>query len=125
MFGYHRALRQDYQAGPRAVASSNGPARTAVPGFLCLESEWGIIEGEINFQSVMNTSFRLRGTDLFLDMYENPDRVIHLNDIIYDTLVPLIDEIYNRQSRSGAERSFFVTANCVVNMRSNDHYRKF
>jgi hypothetical protein len=90
-----------------------------------IEKEWGVIEGELNFQSVMNTAFRLRGADLFLDMYDNPQRVDHLYDVIYRTLVQFIDEVHSRQTDSGAERSFFVTANCVVNMISDEHYRRF
>jgi len=90
-----------------------------------IEQEWGTIEGELNFQSVMNTAFRLRGPNLYLDMYDNPERIHHLYDVIYRTLVPFIDEVHTRQTNSGAKRSFFVTANCVVNMISNDHYRQF
>ena len=90
-----------------------------------IEREWGVIEGELNFQSVMNTAFRLRGTHLYLDMYDNPDRVHHLFDVIYRMLVELIDEIHGRQTRSGADRPFFITANCVVNMISRQHYEQF
>ena len=90
-----------------------------------IEREWGVIEGELNFQSVMNTAFRLRGTQLYLDMYDNPQRVHHLFEVIYRMLVDLIREVHDRQTRSGADRSFFVTANCVVNMISRQHYEQF
>jgi hypothetical protein len=90
-----------------------------------IEREWGAIEGELNFQSVMNTAFRLRGTNLYLDMYDNPDRVRHLFQVIYGMLVELIEEVHGRQTRSGAPRPFFVTANCVVNMISRRHYRQY
>jgi hypothetical protein len=90
-----------------------------------IEREWGVVEGELNFQSVMNTAFRLRGTHLYLDMYDNPERVHHLFDVIYHMLVDLIEEVHGRQTRSGAERSFFITANCVVNMISRQHYEQF
>ncbi len=90
-----------------------------------IEREWGVIEGELNFQSVMNTAFRLRGTRLYLDMYDNPRRVHHLFEVIYRMLVELIDEVHGRQTRSGAERTFFITANCVVNMISREHYEQF
>jgi hypothetical protein len=90
-----------------------------------IEREWGAIEGELNFQSVMNTAFRLRGTHLYLDMYDNPGRVDRLFEVIYRMLVDFIDEVHHRQSRSGAPRPFFVTANCVVNMISQEHYQRF
>jgi hypothetical protein len=90
-----------------------------------IEREWGVIEGELNFQSVMNTAFRLRGTHLYLDMYDNPRRVHHLFEVIYRMLVDLIEEVHGRQTRSGADRSFFITANCVVNMISRQHYEQF
>jgi len=90
-----------------------------------IECEWGTIEGELNFQSVMNTAFRLRSNRLFLDMYDRPERVHHLFKIIYQTMVPFIDEVHQRQSNSGVERDFFVTSNCVVNMISREHYEAF
>jgi hypothetical protein len=58
-------------------------------------------------------------------MYDNPERVHHLFDVIYRMLVDLIDEVHGRQTRSGADRPFFVTANCVVNMISGQHYEQF
>jgi hypothetical protein len=73
----------------------------------------------------MNTAFRLRGTHLYLDMYDNPDRVDHLFEVIYRMLVDFIDDVHDRQTRSGALRPFFVTANCVVNMISREHYQRF
>jgi len=90
-----------------------------------IEREWGVIEGELNFQSVLNTAFRLRGTHLYLDMYDNPQRVHRLFDVIYRMLVDFIEEVHGRQTRSGAERPFFITANCVVNMISREHYEQF
>ena len=32
-----------------------------------IKGQWGIVQGELNLQGVLNTAFRLRGEDLFAD----------------------------------------------------------
>ncbi len=90
-----------------------------------IEREWGVIDGDLNYQGVLNVAFRIRGEAIFTDMYEAPQRAHHVLSVVARTLVEVVDEVYARQRRSGARRDYFVTSNCVVNMISGDGYREF
>lgn len=90
-----------------------------------IERAWGVIEGELNHQGVLNTAFRLRGERIFMDMLDAPDRADHLFDVVTRTMLSLRKLIYDRQAASGAPRDWFVTANCTVNMISADLYERF
>lgn len=90
-----------------------------------IESEWGRVDGELNYQGVLNTAFRLRGEQIFLDMIAAPERAHHVLNIVCKTMIDLADRVYARQEKSGVRKDFFVTSNCVVNMISEDHYREF
>ena len=90
-----------------------------------IAEKWGAITGALNYQGVLNTAFRLRGQDLFVDMALAPARAHQLLAVVCETMLGVIDAVYSRQTRSGVVRDFFVTANCVVNMISPEHYREF
>jgi hypothetical protein len=90
-----------------------------------IEREWGVIEGDLNYQGILNIAFRIRGDKIFSDMYEAPDRAHHVLAVVGRTLQEVVDVVYERQRKSGARRDYFVTSNCVVNMISGDSYRQF
>jgi hypothetical protein len=90
-----------------------------------IEREWGPIEGELNYQGVLNTAFRLRGDAIFTDMVEAPERAHHVLDVVCDTMLAFSGDVAARQRASGVRREAFVTGNCVVNMISGDFYREF
>jgi hypothetical protein len=90
-----------------------------------IQREWGAIEGELNYQGILNTAFRLRGEQIFTDMVCAPERAHHVLDVVCRTTMLFADAVYERQTRSGARRDYFVTSNCVVNMVSEEHYRQF
>ncbi len=90
-----------------------------------IQKEWGAIEGELNYQGILNTAFRLRGEQIFTDMVTAPERAHHVLDVICKTTMRFADAVYTRQARSGVMKDYFVTSNCVVNMISEDHYRQF
>jgi hypothetical protein len=90
-----------------------------------IEREWGAIEGDLNYQGILNIAFRIRGEKIFSDMYEAPNRVHHVLSVVGRTLQEVVDTVFERQRRSGARRDYFVTSNCVVNMISGDSYREF
>jgi hypothetical protein len=87
--------------------------------------EWGLVTGELNFQGVLNTAFRLRGEELFVDMELAPARAHRVLGVVCETMLGVIEAVYARQVKSGVTRDFFVTANCVVNMISAAQYREF
>ena len=90
-----------------------------------IESEWGRIEVDLNFQGVLNTAFRLRGQEIFIDMLCEPQRAHRVLNGVCETMMELVDLLYERQACSGVTRKHFVTSNCVVNMISGKQYREF
>jgi hypothetical protein len=90
-----------------------------------IEKEWGAINGELNYQGILNTAFRLRGEQIFTDMVTAPERAHHVLDVVCRTTMRFVDAVYARQARSGVVKDYFVTSNCVVNMVSEGHYREF
>ena len=90
-----------------------------------IQAEWGAIDGELNYQGVLNTAFRLRGEQIFMDMAAAPERAHNVLDVVCRTTVRFADAVYERQASSGVVKDYFVTSNCVVNMVSEDNYRDF
>jgi hypothetical protein len=87
--------------------------------------EWGQVDGELNYQGVLNTAFRLRGEQLFVDLVQEPRRAHHVLGVVCDTMIELARLVYGAQAASGVRKDYFVTSNCVVNMISGEHYRQF
>lgn len=90
-----------------------------------IEQEWGVVEGELNYQGVLNTAFRLRGETIFTDMLLAPKRAHQVLSAVCDTTMEVVDAVYARQIRCGIHKDYFVTSNCVVNMISEQQYREF
>jgi hypothetical protein len=90
-----------------------------------IEREWGVVEGELNYQGVLNTAFRLRGENIFTDMLLAPQRAHRVLSMVCNTTMEVVDEVYARQARCGIHKDYFVTSNCVVNMISKQQYRDF
>jgi hypothetical protein len=90
-----------------------------------IEREWGIVEGELNYQGVLNTAFRLRGEKIFTDMLLAPERAHRVLSVVCQTTMEVVDSVYARQARCGVRKDYFVTSNCVVNMLSEQQYREF
>ncbi len=89
-----------------------------------IERLTGGLFGQCNWQGVLNTAFRIRGQQIFLDMIESPQRAHHLFQCITTTMVDGIKKLYQRQRRAGIDYQFGSTANCVVNMVSRAMYEE-
>lgn len=87
------------------------------------ESEGQII-GFINPQGILNTSQRLRGEMLFMDMMESPDACRNLFDAVCETMIRVVDAVRERQRESGVDYTFFTVSNCLVNMVSGRMYEE-
>lgn len=83
----------------------------------------GRIEGYINWQGILNNAQRLRGQQLFLDMFDRPDSVRHLFDCVCTTMIEAARRVYARQAASGVSVGFFTVSNCLVNLISPAQYR--
>jgi len=90
-----------------------------------IEKNWGLIDGYINYQGVVNNAFKIRGTDIFYDMVEDPGLVHFLFEHITDTMINLAHLLQRRQRESNFHIDSLSTSNCVINMISPEYYEEF
>lgn len=113
---------------------SNSYWKNTIRQFEYLESKYGYVLSHINLQGVQNLAFDIRGSNLFLDYYENPD--------IAGNLLNACTEIFLKAggyitSKSGVLShgvtaitakvmpNVYLTSNCTVEMISQEHYEEF
>lgn len=90
-----------------------------------IQNKYGIIDGFLNFQGVLNNAFKIRGSNILIDIISDPGLCHHLFEHITDTMMQLAKLCDERQGKAEPRSDFFVTSNCVVNMISPEHYREF
>ncbi|MBC8183011.1 hypothetical protein H8E88_18055 [candidate division KSB1 bacterium] len=90
-----------------------------------IAQEEGFAEGFINWQGVLNNAQRLRGQQLFLDLYENPERAKHLFQCVCTTMIDAAKILHSHQKEKGINIGFFTISNCLVNMVSSEFYHEF
>lgn len=90
-----------------------------------IEKNWGVIDGYLNYQGVLNNAFKIRGTDIFMDFIDNPGLCHDLFAHITDTMIKLLSMVHKRQRDSGFYIDNMCTSNCVVNMISPGDYSEF
>lgn len=81
--------------------------------------------GFINWQGVLNNALRLRGQELFIDLYEAPQVCHRLFDILCDTMIEAIRRLHERQRAVGVDYRFATVSNCSVNMIAPAQYEEF
>ncbi len=90
-----------------------------------IEQLTGTIRGFLNWQGVLNTAFRLRGNQIFMDMIDEPERARRIFRCVADTMLDGYRRVHERQRAAGTDYQFGTTGNCVVNMISPKHYEEF
>ena len=90
-----------------------------------LEDAFGVAEGYLNWQGVLNNAFRIRGETVLSDMMANPGLARHLFEVIAETMIEGMRRVYARQRANGFEVRHATVSNCVVNMVSPEQYREF
>ncbi len=85
----------------------------------------GRCEGFINWQGVLNTAQRLRGPDIFLDLYEVPEACHRFFGIVTTVMIEATRRLRVRQLASGVDYRFATVSNCSVNMISPAQYAEF
>ncbi|MBV5315994.1 MAG: hypothetical protein JZU47_22030, partial [Prolixibacteraceae bacterium] len=88
-------------------------------------SQEGKIVGFMNWQGVLNNAQRIRGQELFMDFYMNPEAVKNLLDCVCTTMIGAAKILQQKQSDSGIDFTFFTVSNCLVNMLSPELYAEF
>ncbi len=90
-----------------------------------IEAHCGEIRGFMNWQGVLNNSYRLRGNRIFTDMIRAPERVKHVFKCVAETMIDGARRLYERQERSGVDLDHYTISNCLVNMLSPQQYTEF
>ncbi|HCY40741.1 MAG TPA: hypothetical protein DHV48_05205 [Prolixibacteraceae bacterium] len=85
----------------------------------------GKIIGFLNWQGVLNNAQRLRGEQLLIDMFVEPELVMHLMNCVCTTMIDAAKQLHKYQKRSHVDYQFFTVSNCLVNMISPEQYRDF
>jgi uroporphyrinogen-III decarboxylase len=85
----------------------------------------GKITGFMNWQGVLNNAQRLRGQNIFTDMYQAPERTRHLLDCVCTTMIDASKRLQAKQKTYESSLSFFTLSNCLVNMIEPELYENF
>lgn len=85
----------------------------------------GKVYGFMNWQGVLNNAQRIRGQELFMDFYMNPEAVKNLLDCVCTTMIDAAKILQQKQRENGIEFTFFTVSNCLVNMLSPELYNEF
>jgi hypothetical protein len=80
--------------------------------------------GELGFEGVLNIAFKLRGQEVFVDMVQKKDLFHHLCDVICKTIDGVVHLVREWQDPEHLRPKYLVTANCLMNMISNEMYRE-
>ena len=83
------------------------------------------ISGYMNWQGVLNNAQRLRGQDIFMDMYMAPERTMHLLDCVTTTMIDAARRLHQKQKKYEDILPFFTVSNCLVNMVDPGLYEEF
>jgi hypothetical protein len=111
-----------------------GPFNDLIAMMDMLETEYGYLEGDIDWNGVQNIALDLRGPQLFIDYYENNEIISHLFDVISQTLINTVRYIRGRTGSSSTAVNPSVRhfkppvnlhSNCSVTMISNKMYEDF
>ena len=90
-----------------------------------IEENFGPIHGYLNYQGILNVAIKLRGTEIFTDMIDDPDFAHHLFGHIANTIMQVSKTVQKRQRESGFDIDLLSMSNCVMNMISPELYREF
>ena len=110
------------------------PMRETIAMMDALESRFGYLEGDIPWDGVQNVALDLRGQQIFLDYYDNPELVHHLFSIIAAAIVSVADYVRERTGTSSISLNRIVArvdprlnlhCNCSVQMISRATYETF
>jgi uroporphyrinogen-III decarboxylase len=99
-----------------------------------MEERFGYLTGDLDLQGVQNIAASVRGQELYVDYYNNPELVHILFGKITDTMINAAKYFKNRTGSCSlgasptimeCNPSLFVTSNCTVDIVSVDIYENF
>jgi uroporphyrinogen-III decarboxylase len=96
-----------------------------------LKGKYGKIAGDINTTGVQNLALKIRGDQLYIDYYENPDLARHLLGICTEAIIHLFRFVYKITGTGGmdvtpmADPKLFVFPNCTLEQVSLNTFEEF
>lgn len=99
-----------------------------------LEDEFGYVVGDFDTDGILNTALHLRGQQLFIDFFEDPDFIHHLFTILAETYVLVANYVKSRtgtcavatnRSILHVDPKIYLHSNCSVQMVSPATYEEF
>jgi len=96
-----------------------------------LEEKYGRIAGDINTTGVQNLALKLRGEDLYIDYFENPELSHKLLRICTECIIELFHYVYKRTGTGAvdvtpmADPKLYVIPNCTAEQISLATYEDF
>jgi hypothetical protein len=108
--------------------------RQTIAQFEYLEQKFGYVESHLNLQGILNIGLDLRGSQLFMDFYDQPDLAQRL--LAETTRITLeIGRYFSSKSKclshgvtaitAKTMPDVYLTSNCTVEMISQDLYEEF
>lgn len=102
--------------------------------FKTLEHKYGYLEGDINWEGVQNVALNLRGQQLFIDYYMNPEMAKKLLATVAETIIQFLEFMISKTGTTSISVNRIVRlvdpkinlhSNCTVTMISEEIYRNF
>lgn len=99
-----------------------------------LRKTYGYLTGDVNWSGVLNMALDIRGENIFMDMFDKPEKVLRLFGeigILLDKFTELVSKRTSTTSISvnrvidRFEPDVFLHSECSHTMISEDDYRKF
>lgn len=110
------------------------PMSSLIADMDALEAEYGAVVGDFDTDGLLNTALLLRGQQLFVDFYEDPDLVHHLFAVLTETFIQIAAylrlrtgsaAIATNRSILNVDPAIYLHSNCPVQMISPAVYEKF
>ena len=108
------------------------PAMTEILGQIdFLKSKYGRVVGDVNVTGVQNLALKLRGDQLYIDYFEDPEFAHRLLQFCTDCIQELWLAVYAITGTGAvdvtpmADPKVFVVPNCTVEQISGDTYEEF
>jgi hypothetical protein len=110
------------------------PMREWIADMDALEREYGSVCGDFDLDGVLNTALQIRGQDLYLDLFDDPETAHHLFGVITELQIELARYVRSRTGTCGlscnrsianVDRRIFLHSNCSVQMVKPAAYEEF
>ena len=85
----------------------------------------GPIYGYLNYQGLLNIALKVRGNDIFMDLFDDPEWARGFLAHIASTIRAVSRRVQELQRQSGFPVDLLSMSNCVMNMISPEQYEEY